>query len=120
MPYIDKETRDVLDPLIVLVAAEIDRSVPPEKHKGALNYTITRLAVMLSFSEARHNYHRLSDMKAAMTDAADEWYRRVLGPYEDKACRRNGDVYENYTKTIGEMWFKDDECSDAPINEQGN
>jgi hypothetical protein len=30
--------------------------------------------------------------RAAIIDAADEFYRRKMAPYEDQAIERNGDV----------------------------
>jgi hypothetical protein len=81
MPYVEQRVRELLD----------DGESPDTK--GELNYAITKL--MVGFIQFHgKSYHVISDAIAAAQDAADEMKRRVLGPYEDKQCDRNGDVYQ--------------------------
>lgn len=81
MPYIEPGLRPY-----------IDKGGAKPRTKGELNYAITRLMVQF-VKERGISYHVISDAIAAAQDAADEMKRRVLGPYEDVACARNGDVY---------------------------
>lgn len=81
MPYITKAVRDSLA-----------RGESPHT-TGELNYAITRL--LIEYVKGRGmSYQTLAEAKAACTDARDEFQRRVVAPYEDRAAARNGDVYE--------------------------
>ena len=40
------------------------------------------------------SYQTLHRARASAQDAADEWYRRVMAPYEDKKLAENGEVYQ--------------------------
>lgn len=82
MPYIDPKRRPAV--------AAFTSSFPVTP--GELNYAITKL---LSDYVRRKgvNYEALSAAVAAARDAADEFKRRVMDPYEDEKCRIHGDVY---------------------------
>jgi hypothetical protein len=85
MPYIEPARRQWLDARTV-IAQELPQT------KGELNYVITR--AMVSFVARRgKTYHTISDAIAAAQDAADEFKRRVLAPYESTKIAQNGDVY---------------------------
>lgn len=60
--------------------------------KGDLNYLITKLGQAYV---ARHHpsYNTISDAISAMNDAAAEFRRRRLDPYENEKIIQNGDVY---------------------------
>lgn len=91
MPYVSKEDReDISDAAIFRLATEI-KEVSSGKKKGALNYVVTRIALQVF---GRGGYTDVSDAIAALQDAADEIKRRVLGPLEDKAIQKNGDLPE--------------------------
>ena len=78
MPYIKPHLRKQLDPLINELSDAAREAAGPDfiAHRGGiLNYIFTRLA--LQFVRDR-SYASLSQMKAAMSDAADEWYRRQM------------------------------------------
>lgn len=64
---------------------------------GELNFAISRLMAIFASNRvtdgAKPGYSILSEAKAAANDAATEWYRRIMAPYEDKKCAENGDVY---------------------------
>lgn len=83
MPYIEPHRRTILDhdlgPLIEHI------QVP-----GELNYVISRI---LSHHTDGGRYHDLSRWRAAVNDASDEFYRRVMVEFENGKCRENGDVY---------------------------
>jgi hypothetical protein len=86
MPYISIPRRPPLDPII---DGLLKRLREIGCRKGDINYTVTRIAV-----EALNNdsYHSISDCISVLRDAADEIARRLLGPYEDTAILRNGDL----------------------------
>ena len=88
MPYTKPERRSPLDPAIYLLAKSL-KSI--DYQKGDLNYAVSRLLWLL----VRDNigYSKCSEAKGALEDAAQEFYRRVLAPYEDKKSKENGDVY---------------------------
>jgi len=91
MPYISREDRlNINDTAINDLVSDI-KNVPSQKLKGALNYVVTRIALGV-YGEG--GYTELSDGIAALQDAADEIKRRKLGPYEDKAIVKNGDLHE--------------------------
>ena len=91
MPYISREDRSVINTGSIEVLVSDIKKVPSGKFKGALNYVVTRIALGV-YGEG--GYTELSDAIAALQDAADEIKRRKLGPYEDQAIRKNGDLPE--------------------------
>ncbi len=87
MPYIKPEQRPALDttmdPLIDYL-----KSLPVEDQDGALNYAITR--VLKSVYPTRYfHFNRALGVLAAVTH---EFYRAVVGPYEDVKIGENGPV----------------------------
>ncbi len=89
MPYITQPQRHSLDSFIRELSVMI--SSP-----GELNYAISRLLSLLVTQECygkQPGYQDLSRWRAAVIDASDEFYRRVIGPYEDNKRAINGDVY---------------------------
>jgi hypothetical protein len=89
MPYIADPRRRTLDTFIRDLALMIE-------HPGDLNYAISRLLSVASTQEhptMQPGYHDLSRWRAAVIDAADEFYRRVIVPYEENKRAINGDVY---------------------------
>lgn len=94
MPYIKQEQRKLIDVEINNLLAAVEK-IPNFKASrgGILNYIITRLGLGLL---DKKSYKELSLIKSAMTDAADEWYRRQMAPYEDKKIEENGDVKNSF------------------------
>lgn len=91
MPYISQEDRNNINIGSIEVLVSDILNVPSQKKKGALNYVVTKLALGVY---GRGGYTELSDAIAALQDAADEIKRRKLGPYEDQAIVKNGDLVE--------------------------
>lgn len=85
MPYIDKKDRDKYK--YILQALEIE---PPET-KGELNYLISMM-MLIYVRENGENYQNLSDSIGAAIDAAEEFRRRRMNPYEDLKIESNGDL----------------------------
>lgn len=97
MPYIAQDQRAKLDAHIDALAEEIaslSKDSDPA-FAGLLNYTCTRLALGVTrrrFGQIR--YWIIALVTGTFHNVADEFYRRVGGPYEDQAILKNGDVDE--------------------------
>ena len=90
MPYVTQPTRNLLDDKInELVDALLE--MDPKSVDGALNYTITSL--MTRVYAQPYNYYNLNRANGVINSVRDEWYRRVVAPYEDQKAYENGDVY---------------------------
>ncbi len=109
MPYVKTEHRKALDPAIRELSrtiAELAQSQPEETaFAGLLNYTCTSIAmqvVELRFGRVR--YGTIATLTGIFKNVADEFYRRIATPYEDRQIAANGDVplYEDYTRRIRE------------------
>jgi hypothetical protein len=108
MPYISKQQRQALDPLIDELAGRLSREAQALDHDGAfaglLNYTCTRLAlkvVRLQFGAMR--YWLIALLTGTFKNIADEFYRRIATPYENRQMEKSGDVdlYREYKLEIG-------------------
>jgi len=89
MPYIEQKYRDEYDPLIEALAIAVMNS--GIRIEGKLNYIITRLLhTTLGFFRSYASY---SLIIATLEAVKQEYYRRVVAPYEDKKREENGDVY---------------------------
>jgi hypothetical protein len=62
-------------------------------HEGQLTWAISVLMDEFVMSQGVISYATLHRARASAQDAADEWYRVVMAPYEDKKRAENGDVY---------------------------
>ncbi len=87
MPYIDnakriKYEKGIQDLLNVL------RKVPKENVDGELNYVITRILRGL-YGPSYYEYNRAIGV---LESVKQEYYRRVVAPYEDKKIKEKGDV----------------------------
>lgn len=80
MPYIHEHERSAID---------VGHKSPASP--GQLNYAISRMIHEYVLRNGR-NYTVMSAARAAALDAADEFYRTVMVPYEDQKRRENGPV----------------------------
>jgi hypothetical protein len=87
MPYISKDKRPPIDELLQALSQHL-KSLPMEEQDGALNYTVTKLLKEL-YPARYFNYNRAMGV---LSSIQAEWYRRDVGPYEDKKIQENGDV----------------------------
>lgn len=78
MPYIKDESRSW---------AEADPGTP-----GELNFAITSLLIGYLASSAG-DYTTMNEIVGALECAKQEFYRRVMVPYENAKIEENGDVY---------------------------
>lgn len=85
MPYIDKDSRENVDPPINILSEEINTV-------GKLNYCITRLCLKF-LKKSNISYLTLNEIIGVLECAKLEFYRRMLSIYEDKKIKENGDVY---------------------------
>ena len=89
MPYIAEERRADLDPHVSEVISVLRKL---GWNEGDLNYTVSRL-VGAAFEE-QPRYHTVARVTGVLKNVADEFYRRIGGPYENSAIEKNGDVGE--------------------------
>jgi hypothetical protein len=87
MPYIKPEARPALDVLMDPLIDHI-RSLPLEEQDGALNYTVTRMLVS-TYPRRYFHFNRALGVLAAITQ---EYYRVVVGPYEDEKSAESGPI----------------------------
>jgi hypothetical protein len=107
MPYIAPKERERLNPLIDALAERIAAEAEGLGEEGAfaglLNYACTRLAlkiVRLRFGRMR--YWLIAVLTGTFKNVADEIYRRVAAPYEERQIAKNGDVdlYREFAEEI--------------------
>jgi hypothetical protein len=99
MPYVKPEHRAALDPAIGELAQKIAglaRSSPEETaYAGLLNYACTSLALrVVSARFGKVRYGIIATVSGVFHNVADEFYRRVAAPYEERQIGANGDLPE--------------------------
>ena len=87
MPYIEKDRRRALDPLIANLVKEL-RKIPAEDLDGEINYVVTKLLK----SSYGLRYHALNRAIGVLECSKHEFYRTVVGPYEEQKRRERGDI----------------------------
>ncbi len=87
MPYIKPDARPKLDALMDPLIDYV-RTLPLEEQDGALNYVVTRVLKSV-YPQRYFHYNRALGL---LTAIAQEFYRVVVGPYEDVKIRENGSV----------------------------
>ncbi len=107
MPYIPVEQRKACDGLIDELAGQIVRLAEESGSDGAfaglLNYACTRLALQIvrrRFGSMR--YWLIAMLTGVFKNIADEFYRRLAAPYEERQMAKSGDV-ELYAEYLSEM-----------------
>ncbi len=103
MPYIAPQARQAFEGLIDELAGRIVQEANglgyDAAFAGLLNYTCTRLALkVMRLQFGRLRYWLLALITGTFKNIADELYRRLGGPYEDRQISQNGDVdlYEEF------------------------
>jgi hypothetical protein len=86
MPYVDSYSRQRLDENIDCLGALL-----AVEGTGEANYVITKL--LQYWMGKNPNYATLDAAVGVLECVKLELYRRKIGPYEDKKCKENGDVY---------------------------
>lgn len=85
MPYIKQDKRKAYDDAL----QKLHRTVIVP---GELNYCITKICD--NFIGDQINYDKLNTIIGVLECVKNEYYRRVVTPYEDRKCCENGDVYK--------------------------
>lgn len=105
MPYISQKNRKNLDPLIDRLSEEIVKESAEQENAadfaGFLNYACTRLALkVIRLKFKKLSYRIIVTTIGVFKNIADEFYRRVGVPYENKKIAENGDLelYEELSK----------------------
>ena len=89
MPYVDNATRQLLDSSLDAVACRIAKML--SARPGDMNYTISMLIKKVYGEKLR--YADYNEIIVVLEDAKLEFYRRRVGPYEDRKLQENGDLY---------------------------
>ena len=87
MPYIKAEARPKIDDLTNALIDHV-KALPVEEQDGALNYAITR--ILKSVYPSR--YFHFNRAMGLLSCIQQEYYRVVVGPYEDTKIEENGAV----------------------------
>lgn len=88
MPYIKQEERQKYSHILNVVEQLFEHNgVTP----GELNYLMSSIAHAYVARKGLH-YTYLNDVLGVFTGAKDEFYRRVVIPYENKKIEENGDI----------------------------
>ena len=87
MPYLKKEQRPRIDELIQPLINHL-KSLPLEDQDGSVNYVVTKIIKQLY----PLRYFHLNRALGVLEAIKHEFYRRVVGPYEDTKVKENGDV----------------------------
>jgi len=88
MPYI-KDARKYRLCMVPLILAGTECKSP-----GELNWALTTIALGYLYKEGTDpRYAGMAEVMGAFTCAAQEFYRRVMVPYEQEKREENGDVY---------------------------
>lgn len=86
MPYIKLAARNRFEKQL----NDIMHNLPADA--GELNYLISRI-VDIYIQVKGKNYANLNEVTGVLECVKQEYYRRVVSPYEDKKISENGDVY---------------------------
>lgn len=98
MTYVPQVNRVALD---VIVDGLVKRLREIKCKPEDCNYVVTRVVLEALKPDTGWDYHSLSDAVRVLKDSATEIERRLLGPYEDTAILKNGDLpcfQEPYTR----------------------
>jgi hypothetical protein len=87
MPYLKKEQRPKIDELLAPLIDHL-KSIPLEDQDGSVNYVVTKILKQLYPLK----YFHLNRAIGVIETIKQEFYRRVVGPYENTKIRENGDV----------------------------
>jgi hypothetical protein len=90
MPYIRKDDRERLDSTIDSLIVAINSNGEPAVGDGDVNYAITRI---IDYFYNKPSYAIMARGIMTLECAKQEFYRKVIAPYEDEKAKKNGEVY---------------------------
>ena len=85
MPYIVQAQRDLIDYPLKMLMVQV-------KTPGDLAYTLTK-SVLLYLDQYGKNYSTLASIYGVLGTVKEEFYQRIVRPYEDKKKEVHGDVF---------------------------
>lgn len=94
MPYIKQSIRNEIDPKLYEMIAEAKDAVNNDQLSGEANYLVTKAVLHLLKPDSGWTYDALANTIKTLECSKLEIYRRLMGPYEDGAVIRNGDLPE--------------------------
>lgn len=83
MPYVEKKQR-----------SRIINGMSPPETPGELNFMISHVCREY-MRHKQKRYSTFNDIMGALDGAKLEFYRRIIGPYEDRAILKNGDIFDD-------------------------
>lgn len=86
MPYLQEKDKLYYDSLLILLKRHAIET------PGELNFLLTEVCKQ-AMNEKSVNYTLLNGIMGALESCKQEFYRRIVAPYEDKKIKSNGDVY---------------------------
>jgi len=90
MPYISPDDRRQYESALNLI---INRLSQRDFKPGDITYVLYSILVRVARElEHEQGYAGMSRVRASVQDAADEFYRVEMAPYEDQKIRENGAV----------------------------
>lgn len=82
MPYIKQENRKIMDKIVdLMLRLKVQAN-------GDLNYILYKLCK----KSVKPSYNNYKNFCGELRQCATEIERRILGPYEDKKIKENGDI----------------------------
>ena len=87
MPYINSEERPKYEKLLIDIIETL-KAQPIDKIDGELNYVVTKILKGV-YAPKYFNYNRAIGVLECIKL---EFYRRMVGPYEDTKVKESGDV----------------------------
>lgn len=101
MPYVTNADRWAVYRALVDITKKKGKKERPDFQRlkklsaGQMNYLITRMLYlwMPRKDDGSVSYDGLSDVIKTLECAKLEFYRRIIGPYENFKMRENGEVY---------------------------
>jgi hypothetical protein len=90
MPYISKEDRIPLDPIVDIATGILEKK-PLEESLGDLNYLFSRI---IAGAIGKTSYRKIAMATGVLENVKQELYRRLATPYEEEKITRNGDIRE--------------------------
>jgi hypothetical protein len=90
MPYISKEDRIPLDPIVDIATRVLERK-PLDESLGDLNYVFSRI---LAGAIGKTSYRKIAMATGVLENVKQELYRRLATPYEEEKIAQNGDIKE--------------------------
>jgi len=90
MPYISKDDRAALDPIVDIATRTLERK-SIENSLGDINYLFSRI---LGQAIGIVSYKKIAMATGVLENVKQELYRRLATPYEEEKISQNGDIRE--------------------------